>query len=125
MEHVETAQVDNLPQSTRSVPASCVEAIQQQCVEKGFSEKVAIRIARAQKPSTLGVYQGKWGVFTGWCEGRDAGPFTATPQLIADFLLYLHEERKLVYSTIEGYRTAINHVVKGSTGVDIGRSVEI
>ena len=37
---------------------------------------------------------------------------------VADFLVYLHEEKKLAKSTIEGYRTAIGHVLR-AVGVDM------
>ena len=45
--------------------------------------------------------------------------------LITDFLLFLHKQKKLSIATIEGYRTAINKVVKVKTGVDIGTDANI
>ena len=40
---------------------------------------------------------------------------------MADFLCFLRKEKKLAPSTIEGYRTAISHVVKAVTHVDLGK----
>ena len=41
--------------------------------------------------------------------------------MIADFLCYLFEEKKLAVSTVEGYRTAISHTLKVTSGVDVGK----
>ena len=38
---------------------------------------------------------------------------------MADFLLYLHEDKNLVYSTIEGYRTAISSTLRAHRGIDV------
>ena len=44
---------------------------------------------------------------------------------VADFLCYLHEQKDLAVSTIEGYRTAISHVLKAVRGLDIGHDPAI
>ena len=65
---------------------------------QGFSEAVA---------ATRSVYEAKWTIFTRWCITNQVD-FRAPPIMsIADFLLYLFQERKLQPSTIEGYRSAI------------------
>ena len=51
-------------------------------------------------------------------KGED--PCKASVTLIADFCLFLHKEKKLTVQTIEGYRTAINNVLKAETSVDVG-----
>ena len=40
---------------------------------------------------------------------------------MADFLLYLHTERKLAPVTIEGYRSTICGTIKAVSGVDLGK----
>ena len=40
---------------------------------------------------------------------------------MADFLCHLHEDKGLASSTIEGYRTAISHTLKATTGQDVGK----
>ena len=75
--------------------------------EQGFSEAVAARIEAPQRRSTRSVYGAKWTVFTKWCNSNQVD-FRAPPvKSIADFLLYLFEDRKLQPGTIDGYRSAI------------------
>ena len=69
--------------------------------EQGFSEAVAARIEAPQRGSTRSVYEAKW------CLSNQVD-FRAPPlKAIADFLLYLFQERKLQPGTIDGYRSAI------------------
>ena len=75
--------------------------------EQGFSEAVAARIEAPQRGSTRSVYEAKWSIFTKWCISNQVD-FRAPPlKAIADFLLYLFQERKLQPGTIDGYRSAI------------------
>ena len=78
-------------------------------------------MARAQKESTLTVYQGKWNQFEKYCVQKKIDPFTASAPEVADFLCFLHEDKHLAISTIEGYRTAISRVVKARSGRDLGK----
>ena len=75
--------------------------------EQGFSVAVAARIEAPQRGSTRSVYEAKWSIFTKWCLSNQVD-FRAPPlKAIADFLLYLFQERKLQPGTIDGYRSAI------------------
>ena len=75
--------------------------------EQGFSEAVAARIEAPQRGSTRSVYEAKWTIFTKWCVTNQED-FRAPPvKLVADFLMYLFQDRKLQPSTIDGYRSAI------------------
>ena len=75
--------------------------------EQGFSDTVAARIEAPQRGSTRAVYEAKWTIFTKWCITNQVD-FRAPPvKSVADFLLYLFENRKLQPSTIDGYRSAI------------------
>ena len=75
--------------------------------EQGFSEAVAARIEAPQRVSTRSVYEAKWAVFTKWCVTNQVD-FRAPPvKSVADFFMYLFEDRKLQTSTIDGYRSAI------------------
>ena len=74
--------------------------------EQGFSEAVAARIEAPQRGSTRSVYEAKWTIFTKWCISQV--DFRASPvKSVADFLMYLFQDRKLQPSTIDGYRSAI------------------
>ena len=82
--------------------------------EQGFSEAVAARIEAPQRGSTRSVYQAKWTMFTKWCL-NNLVDFRAPPlKAIADFLLYLFQDRKLQPGTIDGYRSAIAHKLGNS-----------
>ena len=75
--------------------------------EQGFSETVTARIEAPERGSTRSVYETKWTIFTKWCLSNQVD-FRAPPlKAIADFLLYLFQDRKLQSGTIDGYRSAI------------------
>ena len=83
--------------------------------EQGFSEAVATRIEAPQTGSTRSVYEAKWAIFTKWCITNQVD-FRAPPvKSVADFLMYLIEDRKLQPSTIDGYRSAIADKLENST----------
>ena len=75
--------------------------------EQGFSEAVAERIEAPQRRSSRSVYEAKWTIFTKWCISNQVD-FRAPPEKsVADFLMYLFQDKKLQPSTIDGYRSAI------------------
>ena len=75
--------------------------------EQGFSKTVAARIEAPQTRSTRSVYEAKWTIFTKWFISNQVD-FRASPiKSVADFLMYLFQDRKLQPSTIDGYRSAI------------------
>jgi integrase len=102
-----------------------VEIISQSLVAKGFSQGAANKMAAAQKASSRAVYEGKWQGFTDWCYKQGFDPLRATIPVIADFICHLQEDKDLAYSTLEGYRTAIGHVIKAVQGIDIGRDPQL
>ena len=53
--------------------------------KKGFSREVYSRIARANRKSSLAVYESKWTVFCAWCHGSKTSLFEATAPLISEF----------------------------------------
>ena len=73
------------------------------------------RIEAPQRGSTRSVYEAKWTIFTKWCITNQVD-FQAPPvKSVADFLMYLFEDRKLQSSTIDGYRSAIADKLGNST----------
>ena len=82
--------------------------------EQGFSDAVAARIEAPQRGSTRSVYEAKWAIFTKWCITNQVD-FRASPvKSVADFLMYLFQDRKLQPSTIDGYRSAIADILGNS-----------
>ena len=75
--------------------------------KQGFSQAVAARIEAPQRGSTRAVYEAKWTVFKKWCLVSQVDFRSPPLKSIADFLLYLFQDRKLQPGTIEGYRSAI------------------
>ena len=75
--------------------------------EQGFSEAVATRIEAPQRRSTRAVYEAKWAIFKRWCVTNQVDFRSPPVKSVADFLMYLFEDRKLQLSTIDGYRSAI------------------
>ena len=72
--------------------------------EQGFSEAVAARIEAPQRGSSRSVYDSKWAK---WCLSNQVDFRAAPIKSVADFLVYLFQDRKLQPSTIDGYRSAI------------------
>ena len=63
--------------------------------EQGFSEAVATTIEAPQRRSTRSVDEAKWTIFIKWCISNQVD-FRAPPvNSVADFLMYLFEERNL------------------------------
>ena len=88
--------------------------------EQGFSEAVAARIEAPQRRSTRSVYEAKWTIFTKWCLSNQVD-FRAPPlKAIADFLLYLFQDKKLQPGTIDGYRSAIADKL-GNSSINVSK----
>ena len=87
----------------------------------GYSDTVAQRISAPQAPATLDQYQGKWKVFTEYCERQNIDPYQATVPEIAEFLNFLFDSKGLKPATIDGYRVAIAGALKHHRGINIGK----
>lgn len=106
-------------------PPSRVAAVTGQLIAQGFSVAAADRIATAVRPSTNKLYASKWGVFVRWCNERSYDPFSASVPVVADFLLHLHQERKVAPRTIEGYRSALSSVFSFGNGPNLTNNMHI
>ena len=104
---VDTALQSDSPQKSHKPKSPCMAPRATAIKEQGFSKAVAARIEAPQRGSTRSVYEAKWTLFTKWYVTNQVD-FRAPPvKSVADFLLYLFEDRKLQPSTIYGYRSAI------------------
>ena len=104
---VDTAVQSDPSQKSDKSKSPCMPPRATAIKEQGFSEAVAARIEAPQRGSTRSVYEAKWTLFTKWCITNQVD-FRAPPvKSVADFLMYLFEDRKLQPSTIDGYRSAI------------------
>ena len=71
-----------------------------------------LKLLREDQPDPS---EAKWAIFTKWCITNQVDFRTPPVKSIADFLMYLFEERKLQPSTIDGYRSAIADKLGSST----------
>ena len=79
-----------------------------------FSETVAVQIEVPQRGSTRSVYAAKWVILTKWWHSNEVDFKVPPVKSIADFLLYLFQDRKLQPSTVDGYRSVIAYKLGNS-----------
>ena len=106
---VDTALQSEPSQKSDKSKSPCMAPRASAIKEQGFSEAVAARIEAPQRGSISSVYEAKWAIFTStkWRLTHQVD-FRAPPvKSVADFLVYLFQDRKLQPSTIDGYRSAI------------------
>ena len=117
---VNTALQSDPSQKSDKSKSPCMAPRDTKIKEQGFSEAVAARIEAPQRRSTRSVYEAKWAIFAKWCI-TDQVDFGSPPvKSVADFLMYLFEDKKLQPSTIDGYRSAIVDKL-GNTTVNISK----
>ena len=104
---VDTALQSDASQKSDKSESPCMAPRASAIKEQGFSGAVAARIDAPQRGSIRSVYEAKWTIFRKWCLSNQVD-FRAPPvKSVADFLMYLFQDRKLQPSTIDGYRSAI------------------
>lgn len=89
-------------------------------VLSSFSSEVFTRVSAPQRASTRACYDAKWQVFTRWASEHDVDPMSPSMSQIADFMLFLFEDKKLQPSTIQGYRTALADRLDASANLNVG-----
>ena len=112
-----------VPPLPRDALSARLAAERQALSVRGFSREASRRIVAPQRASTLAVYEGKWKVFSDWCGSLDIDPFLATIPQLADFLVYLFQERRLAPSTVEGYRTSLAGALRHR--LEVGRDKDL
>ena len=104
---VNTALQSDPSQKSDKLKSPCMAPRASAIKEQGFSEAVAARIEAPQRGSTRSVYEAKWTIFTKWCLTHQVDFRVPPVKSVADFLMYLFQDRKLQPSPIDGYRSAI------------------
>lgn len=97
-------------------------AVRRSISQKGFSQGATDRISRSVRPSTGLVYDSKWSIFSAWCFSKQIDPLRVSVQQLADFFLFLFEEKGYTPATIKGYRSAISRTIHLSGGPDFGHN---
>ena len=86
--------------------------------DQGYSSDVLNSLGNARAPSTNQVYNSKWKLFASFCRDRGFPPETASPPMVADFLIYLFRDRKCSARTVASYRSALGNVLRFSSNYD-------
>ena len=115
-----TAPNKNLSHKSRHSQPTRVARIKQRCLEEGFSTEVANRVADRQRKSSVSLYESHFSAFLGWLSQRHLSLESVTAQLVADYFLFLFNEKKLQYPTISSYRTALSDVLPKFDGFTVG-----
>ena len=117
---VDTALQSDPSQKSDKSKSPCMAPRASTIKEQGLSEALAARIGAPQRGSTRSVYNAKWAIFTKWCITYQVD-FRAPPvKSVADFLMYLFQDKKLQPSTIDGYRSAISDKL-GNSPINISK----
>ena len=88
--------------------------------KKRFSERASSLIASSRRSSTSTVYNAKWKIYSSWCIKQEIDPLRPSIRRVADFFIYLFDEKKLAVSTIKGYRSMISHTLSFRGACSIG-----
>ena len=100
------ALVSPLPQPTGPLAQDSFPG-EEQLKSQGFSEGVIQRIQNSRSLSTRKHYKSQWTLFVGWATRKGLDPLNASLPLLAEFLDYLFNERKVAVRTILNYRSAV------------------
>ena len=84
----------------------------------GFSKRSAERVCAAKRASTQSLYNYRWNAWIDWCLEREMDPIDPSVMALADFLIFLFEEKKLAPVSVKGYRSAISSTLKHLSSVD-------
>ncbi|CAG2187236.1 unnamed protein product [Mytilus edulis] len=76
-------------------PSARLVVVRDSLRKGGFSEGATKRISGSVRQSTGAVYDSKWSIFCTWCLSKQINPLSVTVQQLADFFLYLFEEKAL------------------------------
>ena len=87
---------------------------------QGYSAEVLRQLSHSRVASSNSTYESKWKLFASFCSSRSIDPFTASSPIVADFLLWLAQNRNTSVSTLAGYRSALGQVLRLTTGFDPG-----
>ena len=99
------------PCGPRHVPLTRLAIIRRSLQKKPFSGRASAFIASARRKSTRAVYDARWKLFSEWCLRREIDPVNPSSRRIADFLLYLFDDKKLSLGSIKGYRSMLSHTL--------------
>ena len=102
-----------------------LEGFLQQVRAEGFSIKATEYIRLKWRAGSRKTYQNFWRPWSSWCNSRKIDPFSANPQQLAEYLVYLFHDRELATSSIGVARSAISNFAKPFEGSPLGEHKRI
>ena len=105
-----------LPSVARTTIFGSVSHSLPRLTTQGYSADVLHQLSLSRVASSNKTYESKWKLFASFCASRDLDPFSASPAVVADFLLWVARTRRASPSTLAGYRSALGHVLRLTTG---------
>ena len=103
---------------TRNIQPACLVVLQGGLEKAGFSKKSAERVCATKRASTQSLYNYRWNAWMDWSLEREMDPINPSVTALADFLIFLFEEKKLAPVSVKGYRSAISSMLKHLSSVD-------
>jgi len=107
------------------VRSTRVDAVTHSLKRRGFSDRSAEAVLNVHRPSTRAVYDTRWQYFLKWCVDRKIQPDNIPIPKIADFLIYLRDNRKLKAGSIGGYLSVVATVRNVSTDTRLAAIPEL
>lgn len=102
-----------------------MENFQSSSSKRKFSSKAKEYIKQARRASTQRMYQARIAIYRSWCNRRHICPYSASVEELANFFIYLHEERGCKANTVAGYRAAIATVHAGWRGRSVSSNTDL
>lgn len=110
---------------SRKSASGGLENFKQQRTENRFSEKAKSFIFNSRRQSTRKMYDARIRIYKEWCAKNQKDSVEATVADLADFFIYLHEERNCKPNTLMGYRSAIASMHKGWSNSSVSNNTDL
>jgi hypothetical protein len=91
--------------------STSMESVWGSLEKEGLSKETLDLIKESWRGKTFEKYASNWLYWTKWCSEKKITPLSATSTQMATFLTHLHCDKKLKYSTINVYRSAISTIL--------------
>lgn len=120
----QTAALSEVPPKLVRSSSCRLQTVRRLIRKRGFSREASEAIAKPRRESSDNVYQAKWTQFRSWCRREGVSSSSTSIAQMADFLLFLHREKKLAVPTIKGYRAMLASVFR-HRGLEVSLSQDL
>lgn len=102
-----------------------LEGVKSSKPKRGFSKAASKLLEQSKRESTKRLYRARLQIYKDWCTEWNINPLKASVEELADFFVFLLNEKKCKVSTIVGYRSAIASLHKGWSGSTVGTNSDL